>query len=80
MTLHEELTAAGYTHVHYAEDWVDYGNGETGPMVHATEAYDEYENATETVYVEDGVEVAREPRDLALEAFVASFAPEDPGH
>ena len=28
MTLHEELTAAGYTHVHYAEDWVDYGNGQ----------------------------------------------------
>ena len=70
MTIHEELTAAGYTHVHYAEVRVDIGCGETGPMVRHCPAYDEYTSDTETVYAEGGVIVHREARDLALEAWM----------
>lgn len=68
MNAHEFLTNEGmYVHTHHEEEWEERGDGETGPMVSHSPAYDEYSGESHYFFAENGVVVWFEPRDIRFE-------------
>lgn len=69
-SIHEELISKGYEHIHHDEYVEDYGDCESGPMVHYTPECDEYYNDEERIYVENNEIVHREQRDKDFEEYI----------
>lgn len=74
MRIHDFLTDQGaYVHTHYDEEWEDNGDGESGPMVTYSPAYDEYAGETCYFIAQGGQLVDCFPRDIAQEAAFDKF-------
>ncbi len=72
--VHEFLLKHGYVHQHIEADWEDVGGPETGPIISGHGAFDEYTSNEDFVYIDDNDKAYFEPRDLAFEKYVNSFA------
>jgi hypothetical protein len=75
--LDAHLTELGYKRTWHPDSFEDDGDGESGPHLTGGPAFDEYEDATERVIIDEkGHAVHRELRDLEMEKFIEANMPD----
>lgn len=75
-TAHQTFIEAGFHHTHHAQEVLDHGNGETGPMPEVSPEYDEYTDGECRIFMINGVIKDIEMRDHQLEAWIDSMTSE----